>query len=316
MWPWRTAALCSGLLWVVGGLLWRTAPERSGSGLLSPTAPERSPIGWAGRARRVAHALGPYLVEAGTAIALYAVWQIALDFLVVNHVGAYARGVRLYHLERDLHLPSEVWVQHRLLAHPWLVRLANRYYADVDFPGLCLALFWLFWRHRDRFRHYRLTLIVATGLCSVLQAIPVAPPRLLPQFGFVDTALRYGQSVYGTSRTDPAVLTTMPSVHVLWATLIAVLVIRSSPSRWRWWILADPVLTVLVVVGTGNHFWADGIVADAILLGVLVAQRGVAGRRRRPDIRRRNVPFVTPCPENGRGDLAGSMLETTRQSRS
>src|SRR6202035_4661501 len=106
-----------------------TASGRSGTGLLGPAAPERSLIGGAGRVRRVAHAPPPYLVEAGTAIALYAIWQIALDYLVVNHVGAYARGVRLYHLEQDLHLPSEVWVQHRLLAHPWLVRLANRYYA-------------------------------------------------------------------------------------------------------------------------------------------------------------------------------------------
>ena len=57
----------------------------------------------------------------------------------------------------------------------------------------------------------------------------------------------------------------MPSVHVLWATLIAVFVIGSSSSRWRWWILADPILTTLVVVATGNHYFTD------VFLGALTA---------------------------------------------
>jgi hypothetical protein len=64
-------------------------------------------------------------------------------------------------------------------------------------------------------------------------------------------------------------LSAMPSVHVAWAVLVAWAVISSGPSRWRWLIVAHPVLTAAVVVGTGNHFWADGIVAFAIVALVL-----------------------------------------------
>jgi hypothetical protein len=60
--------------------------------------------------------------------------------------------------------------------------------------------------------------------------------------------------------------------------LVAWAVISSGPSRWRWLILAHPVLTVLVVVGTGNHFWADGIVACAIVALVLAAMTALPRR--------------------------------------
>ena len=57
----------------------------------------------------------------------------------------------------------------------------------------------------------------------------------------------------------------MPSVHVGWAILVAIAVIGTARTRWRWLILLYPALTTLVVVVTANHYWADGIVAAALL---------------------------------------------------
>ena len=64
-------------------------------------------------------------------------------------------------------------------------------------------------------------------------------------------------------------LSAMPSVHVAWSIIVAWAVITRSTSRWRWLILLHPVITVLVVVGTGNHYWADAIVAAAIDAAVI-----------------------------------------------
>ena len=47
--------------------------------------------------------------------------------------------------------------------------------------------------------------------------------------------------------------------------LVAWAVITASTSRWRWLILAHPIITVFVVVATGNHYWADAIVSIAIV---------------------------------------------------
>ena len=45
--------------------------------------------------------------------------------------------------------------------------------------------------------NYRNILAVLTFVCFLIQLIPVAPPRLLSGLGFVDTGLKYHQSVYG-----------------------------------------------------------------------------------------------------------------------
>jgi hypothetical protein len=102
--------------------------------------------------------------------------------------------------------------------------------------------------------------------------VPVAPPRLIGGTGLVDTAMVYGQSVYefvGSSLADQ--YAAMPSIHVGWAILAAVVVLQVSTSRWRWLVLLHPVLMSLVVVETGNHFWADGIVAAALLVPAIAA---------------------------------------------
>jgi PAP2 superfamily len=109
----------------------------------------------------------------------------------------------------------------------------------------------------------------STAICLLISFIPVAPPRMLPQLGFVDLAARYGQSVYTALGLGADQLSAMPSVHVAWAMLVSWAVITSGVSRWRWLILLHPAVTVLVVVGTGNHFWADGIVATAVVAFVL-----------------------------------------------
>ncbi|MDQ2727754.1 MAG: phosphatase PAP2 family protein [Actinomycetota bacterium] len=183
--------------------------------------------------RRRLRALAPYLLAAGGVIGLYAVWQFALELLVVHTAGALRRGRAMAHVEQALHLPSEASFQRLALHAPWLVEAANRYYAWVDFPGLCAGLAWLFWRHRDRFAHYLVTLVGVTTVCSLLQAIPVAPPRLTPGFGFIDTGELFHQLVYPPGGSDPGVLTTLPSVHVAWAALVAVIVCGAGTSRWR-----------------------------------------------------------------------------------
>ena len=224
----------------------------------------------------------PYLLAAGGVILLYAVWQFALDLLVVHTAGAIGRGREIANLERAVHLPSEASFQRLALHASWLVKAANRYYAWVDFPGLCACLGWLFWRHRDHFAHYLVTLIGVTAVCTFLQAIPIAPPRLTPGFGFIDTGTLFGQIVYPPGASDPGVLTTMPSVHVAWAALVAVIICGAGASRWRWVFVAHPVLTMVVVVVTGNHFWADGIVALAIVGATMAVQQGVIRHLRRP----------------------------------
>ena len=223
----------------------------------------------------------PYAQESAIILGLFALWQYAGSFGVMGPDGALGRAQWIWDAERVAHLPSETTVQAFFLPHPLIVQFFNYYYAALHFPVLVGTMIWLFIRHRDRYSAARTTLVVLTAACLLIQLIPVAPPRMLPSTGMVDTAIEYGQSVYSaTAGFNPDQLSAMPSVHVGWAVLVAILIISSARTRWRWLWVLYPAATTLIVAVTANHFWADGIVAAALLLATLAVQHLVTKLRR------------------------------------
>lgn len=198
---------------------------------------------------------------------LYGLWGLVGYYTVNDAVGAVSRGQSIWDWERRLHVVDEAWLQHFILPHGWLVHLANGYYIYGHFNALIAMLAWLWLRHRDAYPRVRLTIIVFTLLATAVQVIPVAPPRLLPGHLIVDTPTLYGESAYDAGGLGAlSQLAAMPSIHVGWSTLIAWTVIRTSTSRWRWLVLVHPILMNVVVVVTGNHYWADGAVSIGLLV--------------------------------------------------
>lgn len=203
-------------------------------------------------------------------------WMLALVFgyslarlFVVDAATGYHNAEQLWSIERALHLPSEAAFQHWVLRSPDVVRLANEYYASAHFPVTAVFLFAVYvWRY-DAWRWVRNAMTVFTAAALLIEALlPMAPPRLVHGFGMVDTGVAMGQSVYPASTHNGLAnqFAAMPSVHVGWALLVAICVITIARGWWRWLALVHPVLTVLVVTVTANHYWSDGIVA-ALLLG-------------------------------------------------
>jgi hypothetical protein len=255
-------------------LSWKAAAVMAGGLAACAPAMRRA------RRPRIAAAAG-FTRETALVLALIALWQFAASHAFLRPQSALARGDWLWRVEQVMHLPSEAAVQHVFLPHPLIVQAFNLYYAALHFPVLMGCMIWLFLRHRERYRTARTTLIAFTTSCLLIQLIPVAPPRMLPATGMVDTAERYGQSVYAvTPGFEPNQLSAMPSVHVGWAILAAILVIETARSQWRWLALAYPPLTLFVVAVTANHFWLDGIVAAVLLAAVLLVQRAYTGRLR------------------------------------
>ncbi len=227
------------------------------------------------RARLVA--TGRFTGEAALLVGLFALWQYAGSFGFLSPDGALPRGQWLWDAERWLHLPSETALQDAFLPHPLLIQFANLYYAVLHFPVLLGTLAWLFVWHRDRYRPARTTVVLFTAAALLIQFIPVAPPRLLTGTGLVDTAARYGQSVYGSvGGFDADQFSAMPSVHVGWSIIVAVAVVGALRSRWRWLAVLYPVLTTLIVVVTANHYWLDGVAAGLLVGAALAVQK--AGR--------------------------------------
>jgi len=206
--------------------------------------------------------------ELALVFALYAVWQIASSLSFGRLTSADDAGLWLARLERTLHWPNEASWQHPVLQHEWLVHFADLYYAGVHVPVLLITLVWVFIWHRPNWPFARTSVAILTGFCLVIQYIPVAPPRLLPSLGLVDTALRDHLSVY-SAVAGANQYSAMPSLHVGWSAAAALLVIVCARTRWRWLAILYPLMTTWVVVVTGNHFLIDGAVA-VVLLGAAV----------------------------------------------
>ena len=234
--------------------------------------------------------------EAGLVVSLYAAWQW-LGSISHNAVaGAHQRALDIWHLERALHLPSEVTLQRAALPHHDLVQLCNGYYLYGHFNPMIVLLAWVWWRHRDAYPRLRLQLCLLTAAAFAIHFVPVAPPRLLPELGFHDVALEYGQSVYGGFGSGisgiSGQLLAMPSLHVGWALLVAYTVVTLSSSRWRWLALAHPVLMSLVVVVTANHWWLDGVACGLLLAALVLGERGLRSVRSE---RREWAPELLPA---------------------
>jgi len=205
--------------------------------------------------------------ETALVLGLYAVWQYAGRMSLAHVDQAFAHGRWVWDTERSLHLPSEAAFERSVLGSALVMRPLNFYYAFVHVPALIACLVWLFVFHRAHYPSLRRTLALTTAACLLIQLIPVAPPRMYPSLGFVDAAAVYGQSVYGKVGTGIAdQLSAMPSVHVAWAALVALAVVVAGTSRWRFWILAHPIITIVAVTVTANHWWLDGFVAIALVL--------------------------------------------------
>ncbi|MEN0014605.1 MAG: phosphatase PAP2 family protein [Solirubrobacteraceae bacterium] len=231
--------------------------------------------------RRAAH-VAEAASEFGLIAVLYAIWRLARMLPIATDSGALARAHDIVRWEAFAHLPTELSLQRFVIHHDALAQFSVWYYATVHVPALIAFLVWLFVRHRDRFAHWRNGLALVTLGCLVIRFVRVAPPRFLPDLGYVDLAHRLGASVYGADVTTGVSdqFAAMPSIHVGWAAVVSLGIVAAGTSRWRWIFLLHLVATVFVVVATGNHWWLDGIVAVLLLWGGLSLDTTVRRRWR------------------------------------
>jgi hypothetical protein len=238
---------------------WRLALSLAAGFLLAALALRRRPR------------LGAGLREAALAMGLWAAWVLIGSVTHPHVAGAEARGRGLFRFERLLHLPSEVTLVRHVAAHPWLAHLVDNYYLYGHLNVIVLLLAWTWWRRRAAYPALRAELVLLSLGGLAMQLLAVAPPRLLPDLGFVDLANHYGESVYGGYAEGlSGQLMAMPSLHVGWAALVAWTLWRQARGGWRWLGVGHLAVTTLVVVGSANHWWLDGVVAVA-LLAVVVA---------------------------------------------
>ena len=218
------------------------------------------------------------LGQLGLGLALFGV------YLVVDAIGGASRqqaalrhGRQVFDLEQRLGLDVEHGLNQWLAPHRTLSTLANYEYATTYILSALALLTWVWVRRPEQWRFARDSFIVLNLIAmATFLLYPTAPPRMLPELGFVDTVSR-GHTVgsWGWGLVDTAnQVAAMPSLHIGWALWVSVVLARFTVGlRWQLLSAAHVLLTLFVVMATANHYLLDAVaVVVPIMVGVWFAQ--------------------------------------------
>jgi hypothetical protein len=185
---------------------------------------------------------------------------------------ALGHAVSLVDIERFSGLFFEHRVQDLALGFTPIVIAANWWYGVMHFAVTAAVFVWLFRRHRVDYPRWRNTFAISSVLTLGIQALwPATPPRLLDGAArtphYVD-ALSTFSSPWSFSSTGGVAnqYAAMPSMHIVWAVIVACVIIPRTSRRWvRVCAAVYPVITTLAIMITGNHYIIDAIGAVAIV---------------------------------------------------
>jgi hypothetical protein len=218
------------------------------------------------RSRHLGRRLVAELLMMGAVFAIYR----QIRFLTRNDTDAAMDNAnRVVDFERQFHFFSERTVQDLVMHSHTLVAFLNRYYVTVHFPLTVAFLLWVFFRHHDAYHRIRNTFVSVTiAALAIHVAFPLAPPRMLPDAGFVDTLQRFGPRIYSedTSESIANQFAAMPSLHFGWAFIVAGAYVSIRRTRRSLWAMLHPAITLLAIVATANHYWLDAAVAGVLVV--------------------------------------------------
>ena len=229
------------------------------------TAPERAGLAWFD------------LIEFGL---------VAFGFLcyfivrggVVDDAGAAIEHARwIIDAQQSLGVFVEPAVNQWVLESAWRVRSVNFVYFWLDFPLIVGIAVVLFARSRRHYTLLRDALLISGGFALVMYwTFPVAPPRYLPEWGFVDTLAEFDNLSYQAQSMRPFVnpFAAVPSLHVGWSLILSIVIADATRALWaRAVIFAVLGAQIVSVVGTANHFLFDAVVGALVSLAGLALAR-------------------------------------------
>lgn len=194
---------------------------------------------------------------------------------------AFAHGQQIINLERSTHTFFEPQLQALILPVHFLVDFADQIYINSQFAVTVGFLIWLYLFRNDFFYFVRNMFIASMALALLGFALyPTAPPRLFPQYGFVDTITDFSKVNHDSAIVKLFVnpYAAMPSMHCAFALMIGGTGLRIVRNRlakvvWALW----PPLVVWAVVVTANHYWIDAaagalVAATSALIALQLAR--------------------------------------------
>jgi PAP2 superfamily protein len=245
-------------------LLWRPGRTSRPAVARAPVNPEQSLASRLLRHRRAR----PLLVgELLVVLVLVKVYDIIRSLASTREADAFSHGWSILSLESPFNVNFDLTLNHWLVRSDLLTDLAGLWYQFAHLTVTMSVLACCFRFRPDIYRRARNSLILVNvvGLI-VFWLYPVAPPRLLPGSGFVDTTAAFWQEA--ARQVSANEFAALPSLHLAWATW-SVLVARALLRNRPWPRRLAPIhglITALVVVATANHYVLDVVAGIGVCL--------------------------------------------------
>jgi hypothetical protein len=212
------------------------------------------------------------LLEVLIIVPAYALYQLVRGLVDSTFAGAdaFSRAQTLIHIETRLGIFWEAELQALILTKEALVNLFNLIYVWGHLPFIIVVAVLLYFLRRDRYPMYRNAFLISGAIGLIAFAfVPLAPPRFMPAWGFVDTAVREGSYYIWQNPAFVNQYAAMPSLHFGWDLLVACVIFREAPGPLRWLGLVTPVLTLVAIVVTANHYFLDAAAGGAVAVAGL-----------------------------------------------
>jgi hypothetical protein len=232
------------------------------------------------QARVLPHGWVDVVRQLGLFGAAYLGYSLVRGLVEGKTSAAFQHARDLIQVERTLHLFVEPSVQAWASGSHVLMDFSSWLYVNAQTSITLAALIYLYVRHNGSFYFVRNMFAIAMLIALVGFAVfPTAPPRFLPEWGFIDSVYDLtGVHVSHTSASMTALFNpyaAVPSMHVAFALMIGWPLASLSRTRvasilWRLY----PLLIAFVIVATANHFVLDAV------LGALTAGVSAVGARR------------------------------------
>ncbi|MCP3765712.1 MULTISPECIES: bifunctional glycosyltransferase 87/phosphatase PAP2 family protein [unclassified Streptomyces] len=190
-------------------------------------------------------------------------------------------------LERLLHLDIEYAVNHAVVEIGGLRNFFDFYYTSFHFAVPLTVLGLLYWRRPVDYRWARASIGFTTLLALVgFWLYPLAPPRLMPNLGIIDTVYGvqdFSQPDYGTLTALTNQYAAMPSLHFGWSLWCGLVVALIAPRAWMKALgLLHPLFTAAAIVATGNHWVLDAVGGALVVVAGFGLTYLFQGPRARP----------------------------------
>ena len=236
----------------------------------------------AGR-RFLPHGYGDFARQLSIWLGFVLVYQVARGMADRAPAEAIRNGLSVIDFQQRLGALWEVSLQGVLLSSDFLMTLTSWTYWLSQFTVLGVTLLFVYLRRNHAFIRFRNAILTANvlGLLGYV-AFPTAPPRMFPEFGFIDVLARFSSLNHGSAIVELASnpYAAMPSLHAADSLIVGLtmaFLVRRKLFKALW--IAWPGWVAFCVMATGNHFWLDIVAGIAV---ALVALAIVHGRALRP----------------------------------